>query len=100
MSECEACRPFAADMRRIRDLAGSLDRLAPPDGLWLQVAGRLRQEGRVTGDAARRAAGTPPPLRDAGDRCVAHLAVGASLMYLFPMFETRNAPERRQSNGR
>ena len=28
-------------------LAASLDRPAPPDHVWLQVAGRLRQEGRL-----------------------------------------------------
>jgi anti-sigma factor RsiW len=47
LETCASCRAFAADMQRIRDLAGSLDRLAPPAGVWLQVAGRLRQEGRI-----------------------------------------------------
>ena len=91
LSECEDCRRFEADMRRIRDLAGSLDTLAPPDGVWLQVAGRLRQEGRVQ---------APPPIvRSAPHRRYAILAiaaslivaVGASLMFLFPLFGSRNA---------
>jgi len=47
LETCASCQAFAADMQRIRDLAGSLDRLAPPAGVWLQVAGRLRQEGRI-----------------------------------------------------
>ena len=100
LSECEACRTFAADMRRIRDLAGSLDRLAPPDGLWLQVAGRLRQEGRVQA--------APPVVRPASHSrrysmlAIAAsllLAVGASLIYLFPMFETRNSRNAANQTG-
>jgi len=47
LETCASCQAFAADMQRIRDLAGSLGRLAPPAGVWLQVAGRLRQEGRI-----------------------------------------------------
>ncbi len=48
LDQCDGCRAFLADLERIRDLAGSLDRPAPPDGVWLQIAGRLRQEGRVS----------------------------------------------------
>jgi hypothetical protein len=99
LSECQACRRFEADMRRIRDLAGSLDTLAPPDGLWLQVAGRLRQEGRVQ---------APPPLvRPAPHRRYAILAiaaslivaVGASLMFLFPLFGSRNGQSATNQTG-
>ena len=90
LRQCEACRAFEADMRRIRSLAASVDRLAPPDGVWLQVAGRLRQEGRVQAP--------PPVVRSSHGRRYAMLAiaasllvaVGASLMFLFPMFEARN----------
>jgi hypothetical protein len=87
-------------MRRIRDLAGSLDRLAPPDGLWLQVAGRLRQEGRVQA--------APPVARPAAHSrrytmlalaASLLLAVGASLMYLSPMFETRNTRNAANQTG-
>ena len=97
LSQCEACQQFEADMRRIRDLAGSLDTMAPPDGVWLQVAGRLRQEGRVQ---------APSPLvRPAPHRRYAILAiaaslivaVGASLMFLLPSFGARNARDANQT---
>ena len=71
LEACASCRAFAADMQRIRELGGSLDRLAPPAGVWLQVAGRLRQEGRIQ-DA-------PAPVRRGQSR-YAMLAIAASLL--------------------
>src|SRR5262245_6675234 len=47
LEECADCRALAADLRTIRETAGSLDRLQPPDVAWLQIAGRLRQAGRL-----------------------------------------------------
>jgi len=47
LAECADCRAFLADMQAIHETAGTLDELEPPDGVWLQIAGRLRQEGRV-----------------------------------------------------
>lgn len=47
LAGCAECRAFLADMEAIRDGAASLDPLEPPDGVWLQIAGRLRREGRV-----------------------------------------------------
>ena len=47
LDQCDACRALANDLRRIRDLADTLDEPVPPDHVWLQIAGRLRQEGRV-----------------------------------------------------
>jgi hypothetical protein len=47
LDECPACRALADDLRRIRDVAGSLEAPQPRDHVWLQIAGRLRQEGRV-----------------------------------------------------
>jgi len=84
LDQCPACRALLADLQRIRDLAGTLDRPAPPVGVWLQVAGRLRQEGRVQ---------APPPVERARRSHVALLAiaaglivaVGASLMLLVPL---------------
>ena len=52
LESCDACRALLADLERIRQAAASLDRLAPPEHVWLQIAGRLRQEGRVTAPAA------------------------------------------------
>jgi hypothetical protein len=94
---CQACRDFAADMQRLRDLAGSLETLAPPDGVWLQVAGRLRQEGRV--QPATPVQRQSPQARYALLAIAAALvlAVGASLMILFPRLgpsggDNRGAP--------
>ena len=47
LDECDDCRALADDLRRIRDVAETLGDPAPPDHVWLQIAGRLRQEGRV-----------------------------------------------------
>ena len=76
LEQCEDCRALLADLRRIRDAAGSLEELQPPDRVWLQIAGRLRQEGRLadtTASAAPRpllcgtaGAGGGPPDRGGG----------------------------------
>src|SRR4029079_15622425 len=47
LAGCEDCRALAADLERIHESASSIRNVPPPDGLWLQIAGRLRQEGRV-----------------------------------------------------
>ncbi|HWT46150.1 MAG TPA: zf-HC2 domain-containing protein [Vicinamibacterales bacterium] len=47
LAGCGECRAFAADLQRIREDASALRSVPLPDGLWLQIAGRLRQEGRV-----------------------------------------------------
>jgi anti-sigma factor RsiW len=71
LDECADCRAFAADVEAIRDAARSLDRLAPPDRVWLQIAGRLRQEGRVA----------PPEVRPRTyTRHAARLAIAAALV--------------------
>jgi hypothetical protein len=51
LAQCEDCRALRTDLERIRDAAGSLPVMTAPDGAWLQIAGRLRQEGRLQ-DAA------------------------------------------------
>jgi hypothetical protein len=79
---CADCRALLADLQQIHDLAGTLDRPAPPDGVWLQIAGRLRQAGRVQ----------PPPVEPARHSRYALLgiaaglvaAIGASLVLLLP----------------
>jgi len=71
---CSACRGLAADLQTIRDTAASLDPLEPPAGAWLQIAGRLRQQGRVA----------PPTQADAkpATRHTALLAIAAALVLL------------------
>jgi hypothetical protein len=70
LAQCDGCRRLAEDVARIQDLAASLDRPAPPDRVWLQIAGRLRQEGRVA----------PPAPMAAASRRLAPLALAASLL--------------------
>jgi hypothetical protein len=69
---CDDCTALVSDLRVIHDTAASLDALAPPDGVWLQVAGRLRQEGRVTA--------LPAPAFKSPRRHMALLAVAATLV--------------------
>jgi anti-sigma factor RsiW len=56
MKECDACRALYDDLMRVRDAGAALPVLDPPGRAWLQIAGRLRQEGRIreVAPAARR----------------------------------------------
>jgi anti-sigma factor RsiW len=96
LRSCAACRAFADDLQRVHDLAASLDRPAPPDRVWLQVAGRLRQQGRV-----REA---PQPVRSRPHYAVLAiaaalvLAVGASIFVLWPTLRRGQAPPQ-QARG-
>ncbi len=70
LGECAECRSSLADMEKIRQTAESLDQLEPPDRVWLQIAGRLRQEGRVQ----------PPPAHPIRSPRYALLAIAAALV--------------------
>jgi hypothetical protein len=90
LAGCAECRAFLSDMEAIHDAAGSLDPLEPPDGVWLQIAGRLRQEGRVALPPARQ----PAPARHVALLAIAAsllLAVGAAIVMLLPQYRTNNA---------
>ena len=96
LDECAPCRALADDLRRIRDLADTLGDPQPPDHVWLQIAGRLRQEGRVHDQ--------PAPVATRRQQYVwlaiaatLVLAVGASLLLLIPQFtgSTPGPPARR-----
>ena len=47
LNECDDCRALYEDLVRVRDAAAALPPLEAPDRAWLQIAGRLRQEGRI-----------------------------------------------------
>lgn len=82
LDDCRRCRMLAADLTRIRNLAATLDRLEPPDAVWLQVAGRLRQQGRIVTQAA-----APPSRRHVAALAIAAtliVAIGASIFTLLP----------------
>jgi hypothetical protein len=89
LDECASCRAFDADLQAIHEATASLQPLAPPDGVWLQVAGRLLQEGRASRPPARPAA----PARHVAILAIAAglvLAVGASILMLAPAFRSNN----------
>jgi anti-sigma factor RsiW len=67
---CETCLALKTDLERIRDAAAALPQMRPPDAAWLQIARRLRQEGRV--------ADTPAPA--AGRWSYGWLAIAAALV--------------------
>jgi len=54
LAACDACRGVAADLDRLRDAAGSLGPVTPPDHVWLAVAGQMRL------DEPRPEPATPP----------------------------------------
>ena len=81
LDQCDECRALVADLQKIRAAAASLDRPAPRDHVWMQIAGRLRQEGRVTGTTAS-------PARNLAWLALAAslvIAVGASIYVLLPL---------------
>ena len=44
---CDHCRALLQDLQRIHDAAAALPVVPTPEGAWLQIAGRLRMEGRI-----------------------------------------------------
>lgn len=91
LDECDDCRALADDLVRLRSLTTSLDRPSPPDRVWLQIAGRLRQEGRVTAPVtATGRVGRQAALLAIAAGLV--IAVGASLVLLGPGFRASRPP--------
>ncbi len=83
VAQCAACRGLLEDLERIRDAAAALPALEPPDRAWLQIAGRLRQEGRIRADAPARPVDRPY----LGWLALAAglvIAAGAAVMLLMP----------------
>jgi anti-sigma factor RsiW len=98
LDQCEGCRSLVQDLERIRDLAGSLERPAPPDRVWLQVAGRLRQEGRLRTPAATLGR-TRASYTILAVAAALVLAVGASLVVLLPTVRGSRQPAVRAATG-
>ena len=91
LATCEECRALLADMQAIRDSADALDPLEPPAGVWLQIAGRLRQEGRVQVPPVPQASRAP---RYAILAIAASLvlAIGLAIALLVTQYRTPNKP--------
>jgi anti-sigma factor RsiW len=91
LDECDSCRALEHDLRRIRDAADALGDPEPPDHVWLQIAGRLRQEGRLRDQPVSVATPRQQYVWLAIAAALV-LAVGASLVLLMPQFT--GAPAR------
>jgi anti-sigma factor RsiW len=94
LEECADCRALAADLRAIHDTAASLDPLEPPDGVWLQIAGRLRQEGRVAALPTRAPAASRRYVAVLALAAALVVAVGASIVMLLPRWREDTATAR------
>jgi hypothetical protein len=84
LDQCDSCRALLDDLQRVHDLAASFDNAAPPDHVWLQIAGRLRQEGRLR-PSASSASSRRPQYAILAIAAALVLAVGASLYLLLPL---------------
>lgn len=78
---CDDCRALAADLQKIRLAARTLESVPPPDYVWMQIAGRLRQEGRIV---ETRSGASTRSFAMFALAATLLLAVGASLYVLFP----------------
>jgi len=91
LNECAECQAFASDMDALRDAAANFEPVPVPDRVWLQIAGRLHQAGRVA--APQGTASMPGRRRNIALLAVAAtltLAVGGSIALLFPEFRANN----------
>jgi anti-sigma factor RsiW len=93
---CDDCRALADDLLKIRRATESLDPLAPPDRVWLQVAGRLRQEGRVIAPPAAAVRRNRVALLALAAALT--IAVGSSLVLLWPGAREATSPQQAASN--
>jgi hypothetical protein len=59
LESCEACRGTARDLERVRAAARQLGPIAPPDHVWLEVAGQVRLGGAPVPGTPARTAGRP-----------------------------------------
>jgi hypothetical protein len=94
LDQCDDCRALAADMRKIRDAAATLDRPVPSDRVWRGIAAQLQKEGRVTAAAPRRRHTALLALAAA-----LVLAVGGALYVLMPLRGTNPAPVAENGNA-
>ena len=48
LDTCAGCRAIASDLTRVRDAARALGPVAPPEHIWLEIAGQIRLGDRPT----------------------------------------------------
>ena len=84
LDQCEDCRALHDDLKRIHDAAAALPALDAPDLAWLQIAGRLRQEGRIQQEVKTPASGRRAYVGWLAAAAAVILAVAASVLLLKP----------------
>jgi anti-sigma factor RsiW len=94
---CEACRALLADLQRIHDAGAALPPLEAPDRAWLQIAGRLRQEGRIADTPV--AAGRRPSYGVWLAAAAAVILAVASAVLLLPRSAPAPAPQTASASG-
>jgi hypothetical protein len=57
LEACPECRDLLADLRALRSEARALESVPVPEGLWLRVAARLREQGVSAGSGGARGYG-------------------------------------------
>ena len=95
LDQCEDCRALYDDLKRIHDAAAEMPRLEAPDRAWLQIAGRLRQEGRIRQESTAATVGRRGYVGWLAAAAAVILAVAAAVMLLKPM--SGPAPQTAQS---
>jgi anti-sigma factor RsiW len=98
LDTCAECRALYEDLQRIRDVAGTMPAMQPPDHIWMQIAGRLRQQGRVHDQPA------PESTKHAQHVWLAIaatlvLAVGSAIFMLIPRGQDTAPPQTVESNA-
>ena len=97
LDECADCRALREDLQRIHDAAAALPALEAPDRAWLQIAGRLRQEGRIRESASPARAWRPNYIGWLAAAAAVILAVAATMMLLVPRGGTPQTAQGGQS---
>jgi hypothetical protein len=83
LDQCADCRALVEDLDRVREAAEALPVLEPPVHIWPQIAGMLRQEGRIHDTAPAPAAQRAYPAWLAAAAAIL-IAAGASAYFLLP----------------
>src|SRR3954467_11086550 len=97
LDECEDCRGLRDDLQRIHDAAAALPRLDAPDRAWLQIAGRLRQEGRIQETSPIARAGSRSSISLATAAAVILAVITAALILMSPNIPARQTAQTRPS---
>ena len=84
LDTCAECRALLEDLQRIHDAAAELPALAPPDRTWLQIAGRLRMEGRISDEATTVAPSRRPYVAWLAIAAALVIAAGSAVILLVP----------------